>query len=70
MSKHPLPITRERWPQPPARAPVREFAARAGGAGRNREVVAAINETAQAKISASYLSELLSGKKDPNIWTG
>jgi hypothetical protein len=36
----------------------------------NREVVAAINETAQAKISASYLSELLSGKKDnPNIWT-
>lgn len=36
----------------------------------NREVVDAINATGQAKISASYLSELLSGKKDnPNIWT-
>lgn len=36
----------------------------------NREVVEAINAAGAAKISASYLSELLSGKKDnPNIWT-
>lgn len=36
----------------------------------NREVVEAINASGKAKISASYLSELLSGKKDnPNIWT-
>jgi transcriptional regulator with XRE-family HTH domain len=35
----------------------------------NKEVVEAINDAGQAKISASYLSELLSGKKDsPSIW--
>lgn len=36
----------------------------------NTEVVEAINLTGQATISPSYLSELLSGKKDnPSIWT-
>ena len=36
----------------------------------NRQVVEAINAGGRAKISASYLSELLSGKKDnPSIWT-
>jgi len=36
----------------------------------HREVVEAINAAGQAKISASYLSELVSGKKDnPNFWT-
>lgn len=36
----------------------------------NTEVVDAINAGGQAKISPSYLSELLSGKKDnPSIWT-
>jgi transcriptional regulator with XRE-family HTH domain len=35
----------------------------------NSEVVDAINADGQTKISASYLSELLSGKKDsPSIW--
>src|SRR5664279_5363528 len=36
----------------------------------NLEVVEAINATKQARISPSYLSELLSGKKDnPSLWT-
>lgn len=36
----------------------------------NSEVVDAINAAGQAKMSPSYLSELLSGKKDnPSIWT-
>ena len=40
------------------------------GDGLRLEVVEAINATKQARISPSYLSELLSGKKDnPSLWT-
>lgn len=36
----------------------------------NTEVVEAVNAAGMAKISPSYLSELLSGKKDnPSLWT-
>ena len=46
-----------------------ECRASSGRRYENKEVVEAINDAGQAKISASYLSELLSGKKDsPSIW--